>query len=69
MDEWDTEVELRVIMRVRARPNPEYFEGWQNRTPEGLAQTALLVGRDDPEGIDGYADLTGQVDIMSVEIE
>ncbi len=67
-DEWDTEIELRVIVKIRAKPDPEFFEGWLGRTPEGLAQAALWTGLSDPSRIDGYADLVGDVDVRDIEV-
>ena len=63
---WDEEVEVLVRVRVKVKPNPEFFEGWQGRTALGLAQTAVWTGLSNPEIIDGYADLTGDVDIVEV---
>lgn len=64
---WDEEVELRLVVKVRVRPNPALFEGWMERTPAGLAQTAIYAGLSDPAQIDGYADLLGEVRIDSIE--
>lgn len=65
--EWDEEVLVTVTMRVRVKSNPDYFEGLLGRTPQGMAQTALVCGRDRPDNLDGYADFTGDIDILWVE--
>lgn len=65
--EWDEEVRLEVTMKVKAKANPEYFDGVLGRTPYDLAYAALITGRDDPARIDGFADLVGQVDIEFIE--
>lgn len=67
-DEWDEEVTLLVTVRVKAKPNPEYFEGWMERTPQDLAQTGVWTGFRDPEHTDGYADLIGELDVVDVSL-
>jgi len=63
---WDTEVELLVRVHIRVEADPDYFEGWAGRTPEALASEAVAGGRVDPN-MDGWADLTGDIDIISVD--
>jgi hypothetical protein len=65
--EWDEEVVLRVTMRVRAKPNPDFFEGLLGRTPEDAAYTAAWRGGMDLERTDGWADMLGEVDVVEVE--
>ena len=63
---WDAEIELIVTVQVRAQPG-DGFEGWAGRKPVDLAIAAVELGSTDPQRIDGYADLTGRVDIESIE--
>lgn len=67
--EWDEEVAVRVVLRVKARPNPELFEGLQGRTLRDAAVTGVYQGGCDLERTDGWADLFGEVDIVDVEVE
>jgi hypothetical protein len=66
---WDQDVTLTVVVHVKAEPHPQWFGGWLGRTPEDLAAAAVSLGRSDPARIDGYADLTGDVDVISVEAD
>lgn len=42
--EWDEEVSVLVTFRIKAKTNPDYFEGLEGRTPEHLAQSAAWRG-------------------------
>lgn len=65
--EWDEEVELHVVVRVTAKPNPALFVGWFDRKPYEAAITSLFTGTDQLERMDGFADLIGEAAIVSVE--
>jgi hypothetical protein len=67
-DEWDEEISVLVTVRIKARTNPEYFEGWMGRTPLDLAKSAALSGSiNDLERADGWADLIGEAYVVDVE--
>src|SRR5205085_5835691 len=59
-EEWDAWIPVLVMVHVTARPNPDYFEGWGERTPEQLALQAVVTSQSDPSLMDGFADLIGE---------
>jgi hypothetical protein len=65
--EWDEEVELRVICRVKGKSNPEIYEGDYHRNAVDAARMSVWCGIHRLERIDGFADLIGDVDIIEVD--
>jgi len=66
-DEWDEEVQVLVTLRVKAKPNLEFFEGWLGRTPLDAAMTGAWRGGCTLDRVDGFADLNGEVDVIDVQ--
>lgn len=66
-ERWDGTVEVHVVVRIKAEPDPERFEGWQGRTPEMLAEQVASNGDlHDLTLADGWADLRGRATVESV---
>lgn len=64
--EWDEEVRIEVTVRIRVRSNTR-FEGLQGRNARGMAEAALWSGRNRSDNLDGYADFTGDIDIVQID--
>lgn len=66
---WDEEIEVRVYVRVKAQPNPDYYVEDYGRTPEDLARDAASRGTISRlENADGWADLLGEAYVTDVYI-
>ena len=65
--DWDEEVTVLVTMRVRATPNPDYYEGLEGRTPLDAAMTGAWRGGCTLDRVDGFADMHGEVDVIDVQ--
>lgn len=65
---WDQEVEVRVVVRVRVRSDPDAFEGLQGRTVEQLAAQMVYAAGRSTQQMDGWADFKGDVDVVDVHV-
>lgn len=63
-EEWDITVQVTATVTVKARPNPDYFHGWEDREPEDAAVAAVLRGYINLASTDGFADLIGEAEVI-----
>jgi len=66
IEPWDALIEIRAYVRVKARPNSDFFEGWGNREPRDAAVQLIYAAGQDLATMDGFADLIGEVEVTDV---